>query len=98
MVGDFPIDDYLSLQRVVHAAGTALSATVPTERLYVLSLGSQQGNRHMHWHLVPLPPGVPYEDQQTAVFDEATGWLQFDRDELDVLAGALRTAIGPLLA
>jgi hypothetical protein len=48
---------------------------LPTERLYVLSLGSQQANRHVHWHLAPLPPGVPYEQQQTALFAPELGTL-----------------------
>ena len=39
---------------------------VPTERLYLLALGSRQGNAHVHWHVAPLPPGVPYEKQQYA--------------------------------
>ena len=36
------------------------SEAAPTERLYLLSLGSHQGNAHVHWHIAPLPPGVPY--------------------------------------
>ena len=60
VVDDVSLDDHLRLQALVHRAGRALTSVVPTERLYVLSLGSQQGNRHVHWHLVPLPPGVPY--------------------------------------
>lgn len=71
VVGDFPVPDYLELQRRVHEVGTAVSAVVPTERLYVLSLGSQQGNTHVHWHVVPLPFGVPYADQQLGLFDLA---------------------------
>src|SRR5207245_10522816 len=46
VVSDFSEDDYLRLQRVVHRLGRAISAVVPTERLYVLSLGSRQGNSH----------------------------------------------------
>src|SRR5262249_33376250 len=61
VVDDFSDDEYLALQLVVHRVGRALSCAVPTERLYVLSLGSQAGNRHVHWHLAPLPPGVPFE-------------------------------------
>jgi len=38
----------------------ALSEVVPTERVYRLSLGSKQGNAHLHWHVAPIPPGVPY--------------------------------------
>jgi diadenosine tetraphosphate (Ap4A) HIT family hydrolase len=68
VVADFPLDEYLRLQTVVHRAGRALTSVLETERLYVLSLGSQQGNTHVHWHLAPLPPGVPYEQQQFAAF------------------------------
>jgi diadenosine tetraphosphate (Ap4A) HIT family hydrolase len=89
-VGDFGVDEHLDLQRLVHRVGIALSAVVETERLYVLSLGSQQGNRHVHWHLVPLPPGVPYEDQQTELFDPDRGWHEFEPDALAALARALR--------
>lgn len=94
-ISDFSLDEYLHLQGVVHRAGTALSSVVPTERLYVLSLGSQQGNRHVHWHLLPLPPGVPYDEQQTALFDIARGWLEFDPDDLTALAGSITAAMVP---
>ncbi|MFD0205509.1 MULTISPECIES: HIT family protein [Saccharothrix] len=89
VIGDFPLDDYLALQRVVHAAGTALTAAVPTERLYLLSFGSQQGNRHTHWHLAPLPPGVPYEHQQFAAFSAALGPYDFPERDLAHLAAEL---------
>jgi diadenosine tetraphosphate (Ap4A) HIT family hydrolase len=46
--------------------GTALTQLVPTERLYVLSLGSQQGNRHVHWHVAPLPPGTRTTSSRSA--------------------------------
>lgn len=97
-VGDFPWPDYARLQRVVHAAGRAVAATLPTERLYVMSLGSQQGNRHVHWHLVPLPPGVPYEEQQVAFLAEDRGWQHFDPADLSSLATNLRPAITHHLA
>jgi len=93
VAGDFVLGEYLRLQSLVHRAGVALSSAVVTERLYVLSLGSQRGNRHVHWHLVPLPPGVPYAEQQAALFDEARGWLEFDPADLSALASAIRTAI-----
>ncbi|GLZ32465.1 hypothetical protein Lesp02_46530 [Lentzea sp. NBRC 105346] len=72
VVTDFELDEYLAVQAIVHKAGKALTETVPTERLYVLSLGSQQGNRHVHWHLAPLPPDTPYEEQQFAAFQTMT--------------------------
>jgi len=40
------------------------AAVVPTERMYSLSLGSRQGNAHLHWHIAPAAPGVPYDQQQ----------------------------------
>jgi len=56
VTGDFSTAEYLRLQAVVHRVGEAVRRSVPTERLYILSLGSQQGNRHVHWHVAPLPP------------------------------------------
>jgi ATP adenylyltransferase len=53
VTGDFAADEYVALQRVVHRVGEAVRRAVPTERLYVLSLGSREGNAHVHWHLVP---------------------------------------------
>lgn len=52
-------EEYLALQRVVHRVAGAVAAVVPVERMYCLSLGSQQGNAHLHWHLAPLPPECP---------------------------------------
>ena len=56
-----------------------------TERLYVLSLGSLQGNRHVHWHLVPLPPGVPYEQQHFTALAPERGYLDIpDQAQADM--------------
>ncbi|WP_406041905.1 HIT domain-containing protein [Micromonospora sp. NBC_00898] len=98
VVGDFPVDDYLRLHRVLHATGLALERELPTERLYVLSLGSQQGNRHVHWHLVPLPPGVPYEEQQLAALGTERGWLDVPAEEQADLADRLGSRLAGLLA
>jgi histidine triad (HIT) family protein len=91
VVADFSEDEYLNLQRWVHAVGRAIQQVVPTERLYVLSLGSQQGNRHVHWHLAPLPPGVPFEEQQLAALSMRRGVLQMDRAEAEALATGIRS-------
>jgi diadenosine tetraphosphate (Ap4A) HIT family hydrolase len=63
-VHDLDEAQYLALQHVVHRVARAVAAVVPAERMYSLSLGSQQGNAHLHWHIAPLPPGVPYHEQQ----------------------------------
>ena len=92
VTGDFSRDEYLDLQRVIHRVGEAIRAVVPTERLYVLSLGSQQANRHVHWHLAPLPPGVPFEEQQFAAL--AGEWrFVLDDSELADLAARIRAAL-----
>jgi diadenosine tetraphosphate (Ap4A) HIT family hydrolase len=66
VTGDFPLDEYLRLQKVVYNMAEALRQELCAERIYILSLGSQQGNSHVHWHIAALPPGVPYDDQQYA--------------------------------
>jgi diadenosine tetraphosphate (Ap4A) HIT family hydrolase len=76
-----------------YLVGEALRQVVPTERLYILTLGSQQGNRHVHWHLAPLPPGVPYEQQQTAAIALSNGVLALSDEEMASLAQALRHAL-----
>jgi diadenosine tetraphosphate (Ap4A) HIT family hydrolase len=91
VVLDFSEEDYLALQAVVHRVGRAICAAVPTERLYVLSLGSKQGNSHVHWHLAPLPPGVPFEQQQLGAIDTDLGF-DLGEDELEELAVRIRVA------
>src|SRR5262245_61629209 len=49
---------------VVYDVAEALKRVLPVERVYVMSLGSHQGNAHVHSHVAPLPPGVPYREQQ----------------------------------
>jgi len=54
-----------------------------------LSLGSQQANSHVHWHVVPLPPGVPFEEQQYAMLDQ-NDYLSFSDDEACEIAERIR--------
>jgi diadenosine tetraphosphate (Ap4A) HIT family hydrolase len=94
VTGDFGRDEYLALQAVVHRVGEALRRVVPTERLYVASLGSQQANRHVHWHVAPLPPGVPLKRQQLAALAwEPEGVLEIPGEELKALAARLRAEL-----
>ncbi|MBR7835306.1 hypothetical protein KDL01_18675 [Actinospica durhamensis] len=85
VVSDFEEPEYLEVQRRVHRLGLVLSSLTPTERLYVCSLGSMQGVEHVHWHLAPLPPGVPFREQQFAAMDKAE-YLVIPKPELDELA------------
>jgi diadenosine tetraphosphate (Ap4A) HIT family hydrolase len=93
VTGDFGEDEYAALQRVVHRVAEAVRRAVPTERLYLLSLGSQQGNRHVHWHVAPLPPGVLYERQQLAALSWEDGILELSAEERDELAERIRSEL-----
>jgi diadenosine tetraphosphate (Ap4A) HIT family hydrolase len=88
VAGDFALEEYLGLQRVVHRVAEAVREEVGAERVYILSLGSNQGNAHVHWHVVPLPPGTPYEEQQfAAVRLETAGALKIpDSEKADLAA------------
>ncbi len=61
---DLSAAQYVSLQAKVHRLSRALKRVFAAERIYVLSLGSMQGNSHLHFHVVPLPSGVPLARQQ----------------------------------
>jgi diadenosine tetraphosphate (Ap4A) HIT family hydrolase len=93
VTGDFTLDEYVALQRLVHRVGEAIRRVVPTERLYVLSLGSRQANTHVHWHLAPLPPGVPFEDQQLAALHR-DDVVDLTDEELREVAERLRAELG----
>ncbi len=96
LVRDVSLEEHLRLQEALYRLGRAIEAAVPTERLYVLSLGSQQGNSHVHWHLAPLPPGTPYADQQYAALDaERAGVLRVTDDEQSALAARIAAAFPP---
>lgn len=47
---------YLALMSVVRRVALAVEAIVEPKRTYLLSLSSQQGNAHLHWHIAGLPP------------------------------------------
>jgi diadenosine tetraphosphate (Ap4A) HIT family hydrolase len=82
------------LTDVAHDVAEALKQVVPTERIYLLSLGSHRGNAHVHWHVAPLPPGVPYEQQQFhALMVEQRGVLDISHAEQADLARRLRAAV-----
>lgn len=88
------LGDYLALQTLVRAVGRALERTVPTERIYVSSLGSRPGNAHVHWHVVALPPGVPYGRQQlVALMHETQGVLDLTDDERVSMSNELSSRI-----
>lgn len=70
-----------------------MAAAVPAERMYSLSLGSQQGNAHLHWHIAPLPPGAPYHQQQLRAQSAEHGVLDVDDRSQAALARAIRNGL-----
>lgn len=93
VTGSFTHQEYLRLQSLVYRVGEALRAELPTERVYTLSLGSQQGNSHVHWHVVSLPPGVPYAEQQFHFLMAENGKIEVMPEELADLAARLRARL-----
>lgn len=48
VTGDFSVEECLDLQRTVYRVAEAVWKEVGAERVYILSLGSQQGNSRVH--------------------------------------------------
>ena len=94
VTGDFAVEEYLGLQRVVYRVSEAVREEVGAERMYLCTFGSNQGNAHVHWHVVPLPPGVPYEDQQGAWVTWSRGVLKIPQDEMAALAARIGRRVG----
>jgi histidine triad (HIT) family protein len=92
-VRDLAEPDYLRLMAFVRRVALGVEAAVGAERTYLLSLGSQSGNAHLHWHVAPLPPGVPYEEQQFHALMVEHGIIQLTPDERSELAERIRAAI-----
>jgi diadenosine tetraphosphate (Ap4A) HIT family hydrolase len=90
VTADFTLDEYLALQRNVYRFAEAVRRSVEIERMYILSLGSQQGNRHIHWHIAPLPFGVPFDKQQLEALSIRQGILDLPQGEMVALAERIR--------
>jgi histidine triad (HIT) family protein len=61
--------------------------------LETVSLGSHQGNAHVHWHVAPLPPDVPYERQQFHAVMAENGILEVTPEQQAALAARIRPAL-----
>jgi histidine triad (HIT) family protein len=71
----------------------SVEAVCEPERTYLYSLGSQQGNAHLHWHIAGLPSGVPYPQQQFHALMTENGVLSLPPDEVAEMAVRLREAV-----
>lgn len=93
VTSDFTLEEYLDFQTGLYRIAEGIRKAISTERLYLVSLGSQQGHRHVHWHLVPLPPGVPYHKQQTEILKLENGILKLSYDEMAAIAQLIHQKI-----
>ena len=94
VTGDFTSDEYIGLQKLVYRVTEAVRQEVGAERMYIFTFGSNEGNSHVHWHVVPLPPGVPYEDQQGKWTSWSRGVLEIPRQEMAALADRIGARLG----
>jgi histidine triad (HIT) family protein len=94
VVGGMELNEYLYLQRVVHAVGRAVARAVAPERIYIASFGSHQLNAHVHFHIHPLPYGVPVREQQmVSMLAELVGRLELTQGEWEDLGRRVRNAV-----
>jgi len=98
VTGDFSAEEYLTLQRVVYGVAEGVRAVLDPERVYILSLGSQAANAHVHWHVAPLPAGVPFQEQQLEALSWERGILDLSDADMAALAERLRPAIAARLS
>jgi diadenosine tetraphosphate (Ap4A) HIT family hydrolase len=64
--GDFSESEYLELQRFTFGVTEGIRRILLPERVYILSLGSQAANAHVHWHIAPLPGEFRLSSNSTA--------------------------------
>ncbi|GLX19797.1 MULTISPECIES: HIT family protein [Streptomyces] len=83
---------YSRLMLFVRRIALAVEAVCDPERTYLYSLGSQQGNAHLHWHIAPLPHGTPYQEQQFHALMTENGVLNLPHDRTSTLTARLREA------
>ncbi|GGZ66887.1 HIT family protein [Streptomyces bluensis] len=93
VVRELDQDAYVRLMLVVREVALAVEDCVGAERTYLYSLGSRQGNAHLHWHIAGLPPGVPYERQQFHALMAENGVLATRPGEASGMAARIRERI-----
>jgi len=91
VTADVTVDQYLALQRCLYHVAEAVRQEVAAERVYLYTFGSNQGHAHVHWHVAPLPPGVPYRQQQIAAVRQDP--LRIPEADLDALAARIRARL-----
>jgi len=94
VTGDFSESEYLQIQRLIFKVAEGVRRVLSPERVYILSLGSQAANSHVHWHVAPLPKEVPLERQQYHALMHENGVVHASDEEQEAFAKALNREIG----
>src|SRR5262249_4987270 len=98
VVRDLTATAYLALHKAVHTVARAVADVTGAQRMYLLSLGSMQGTAHVHWHVAPLPPGVPYQRQQYYALMGENGVLRLEPAERAELGARIRARLERIAA
>lgn len=93
VVRDLDEAAYTRLMLVVREIALAVEAVCGSERTYLYSLGSQQGNAHLHWHVAGLPPRTAYQQQQFHALMTENGVVSVSPEEAADTAARLREAV-----
>ncbi|MEU1307794.1 HIT family protein [Streptomyces cinnamoneus] len=93
VVRDLDEGAYSRLMLFVREIALAAEAVLGPERTYLYSLGSQQGNSHLHWHVAGLPSGVPYQEQQFHALMSENGVLHPAPEDTAETAARIREAV-----
>jgi diadenosine tetraphosphate (Ap4A) HIT family hydrolase len=75
VTADFTMEEYLEIQKLLYRVTEAVREEVGAERMYIYS-----------WHVVPVPPGGPYDEQQGAWASWSKGVLRIPKEETASLA------------
>lgn len=94
VTSDFTLHEYLALQQTVYWVAEAVRREVAADRVYLTSFGSNEAIAHVHWLIIPLPSGVPFHEQQLAVFRKDV--LKISENEMADLATRIRERLSRL--
>jgi diadenosine tetraphosphate (Ap4A) HIT family hydrolase len=90
VTGSFTQSEYLDLQQFIYQVSEAVRIVLQPERVYILSLGSQSANAHVHWHIASLPHDVPLEEQQYNALMHENGAIETNMQEMEQYAKEVR--------
>jgi histidine triad (HIT) family protein/ATP adenylyltransferase len=87
-------DEWQYLLAVTQKIAKSIADATGAMRMYLASLGSPQGNPHLHLHVCPCPAGTPYEEQQGEAMRRKDGdYLHLSDERLDEIASLIRAGL-----